>query len=85
MTHPLKVVLAGCGGISRAWLEAIRDIPDIRMVGFVDINESAARSRAEQFGWTEAAIGADLSAVLAATRPDAVFDCTIPEAHVQGR
>ena len=57
MTHPLNVVLAGCGGISRAWLEAIRDIPDIRMVGFVDIDESAARSRAEQFGWTEAAVG----------------------------
>ena len=83
MTHPIRVVLAGCGGISRAWLEAIRDISDIRMVGFVDIDESAARSRAEQFGWTEAAIGADLSAVLPTTRPDAVFDCTIPEAHVQ--
>jgi len=83
MTHPLRVVLVGCGGISRAWLEAIRDIPDICMVGFVDINESAARSRAEQFGWMEADIGADLSAMLTAKCPDAIFDCTIPEAHVQ--
>ena len=83
MTYPLRVVLAGCGGISRAWLEAIRDIPDIRMVGFVDIDESAARSRAEQFGWTEAAVATDLSAMLTATRPDAVFDCTVPEAHIQ--
>jgi predicted dehydrogenase len=81
-THPLKVVLAGCGGISRAWLEAIKGIADIKMVGFVDINEAAARSRAEQYGWTDAAIGTELAPVLDATKPDAVFDCTIPEAHV---
>jgi predicted dehydrogenase len=83
MTHSLKVVLAGCGGISRAWLEAIKQIPEIRMVGFVDLNEAAARGRAEQFGWTDAVIDTDLSAALQVTRPDAVFDCTVPEAHVQ--
>ncbi len=83
MTHPLNVVLAGCGGISRAWLEAIKSIPDIRMVGFVDINEAAAHSRAEQFGWTQAAVGAELAPILDQTHPDVVFDCTIPEAHVQ--
>lgn len=81
MTSPLKVVLAGCGGISRAWLEAIQNIPDIQMVGFVDIVEAAAAGRARQFGWNDAVIGADLAAVLDATRPDAVFDCTVPEAH----
>ena len=69
MSHPLNVVLAGCGGISHAWLEAIKDIPEIRMVGFVDLDEAAARSRAEQFGWSEAAVGADLSAMLTASRP----------------
>lgn len=83
MTQPLKVVLAGCGGITRAWLEAIKNIPEIQMVGFMDLVESAARGRAEQFGWTDAAIGTDLPAILDATRPDAVFDCTIPEAHIQ--
>ncbi|MGC8782278.1 MAG: Gfo/Idh/MocA family protein [Anaerolineae bacterium] len=81
MTQPLNVVLAGCGGISRAWLEAIKNIPEIRMVGFVDLVESAARGRAEQYGWPDAAIGTDLDGMLAAVRPDAVFDCTVPEAH----
>jgi predicted dehydrogenase len=81
MTQPLTAVLAGCGGISHAWLKAIRDIPDLRMVGFVDLIEDAARARAAEFGWSEALIGADLAAVLAQARPDLVFDCTVPEAH----
>lgn len=79
---PLTAVLAGCGGISRAWLNAIREMPDVRMIGFVDLVEDAARSRATEYGWTDAAIGTSLAPVLAATKPDIVFDCTIPEAHV---
>jgi predicted dehydrogenase len=78
---PLRVVLAGCGGISRAWLDAVRDLPAIEMVGFVDLNEDAARTRAEQYGWTQAIVSTDLDATLAATRPNIVFDCTVPEAH----
>ena len=83
MTEEISAVLAGCGGISRAWLDAIRGIPDVRMVGFVDIREEAARARAEEFGWHDAVVADDLQAVLAATRPDVVFDCTVPEAHLQ--
>lgn len=79
---PLTAVLAGCGGISRAWLNAIRDLPDLQMVGFVDLIEDAARGRAAEYGWTDAATGTALGPVLAATKPDIVFDCTIPEAHV---
>jgi predicted dehydrogenase len=82
LRHPITAVLAGCGGISRAWLDAIRDIPDLRMVGFVDLIEEAAHKRAEEYGWQEAAIGTDLSAVLDRVHPDVVFDCTVPEAHV---
>jgi predicted dehydrogenase len=54
----------------------------IKMVGFVDLNLEAARARAAEFGWTEARTGTDLAAMLAATHPDCVFDCTVPEAHV---
>ena len=82
MPEQSSAVLAGCGAISRAWLDAVRDIPDLRMAGFVDIREEAARARAEEYGWHDALVGSDLSAVLAATRPDVVFDCTVPEAHL---
>jgi predicted dehydrogenase len=82
MPARLAAVLAGCGGISRAWLNAVKDMPELEMVGFVDIMEDAARTRATEYGWTNAAVSADLADVLQKTKPDVVFDCTIPEAHV---
>lgn len=80
--RPLTAVLVGCGGISRAWLDAVRDIPGLTMAGFVDINPDAARTRAAEYGWTEAVIGAELEPMLAQTQPDIVFDCAVPEAHL---
>ncbi|MGI5915833.1 MAG: Gfo/Idh/MocA family protein [Anaerolineae bacterium] len=78
----VRTVLVGCGGISRTWLDAIREIPEVEIVGAVDIVEEAARARAEEYGLSHAVIGTRLKDVLEATRPDAVFNCTIPEAHL---
>ena len=83
MARQLTAVIAGCGGISRAWLNGVRDIPDLQMVGFVDLNEGAAHVLSEEYGWQSAAVGTDLSSILERVSPDVVFDCTIPEAHVQ--
>jgi predicted dehydrogenase len=47
----------------------------------VDLQEEAACARAEEYGLSDALVGADLEALLERTRPDAVFDCTVPEAH----
>lgn len=80
--QPLSAVIVGCGGISRAWLDAVRTLPGLTMAGFVDINPDAAAGRAAEYGWHDAVIGADLATVLAATTPDIVFDCAIPEAHL---
>lgn len=80
--RPLTAVLVGCGGISRAWLNAVRAIPGLTMAGFVDINIEAAAARAAEYGWHTAQIGADLAAMLVQTRPDIVFDCAVPEAHL---
>jgi predicted dehydrogenase len=76
-----RVVLVGCGGISRAWLEAARDYAGLTVVGLVDVNLDQARKLQGEFDLAEARIGADLDEML--TRADAnfVFDCTIPEAH----
>ena len=81
MNHDLRAVIVGCGGISRAWLEPVREIAGLEMVGFVDIDADAARARRDQYGWTDALISDDLDAVLTATHPDIVFDCAVPEAH----
>jgi predicted dehydrogenase len=81
MTNTLKAVLVGCGGISRTWLHGIQTIDGLEIVALVDLVEEAARQRADEFG-LRAQIGADLDAVLSAAQPDIVFNCTIPEAHV---
>jgi predicted dehydrogenase len=81
MSDKVKAVLVGCGGISRAWLGAIKDIPDIEMVAFVDLVEERAQEQAETYGWTDALVTADMEAAIEQTNPDAVFDCTVPAAH----
>lgn len=76
----MRALLVGCGGISRAWLEALKGIPEVKLVGLVDLIESQARARAAEFG-LDLPTGADLSEMLHRTAPEVVFDCTVPEAH----
>lgn len=79
---PVTAVLVGCGGISRAWLNAIKTMDDVRIVGLVDINEQAARDKAQEYALGDAIIGTDLAMVIERTKPAAVFNCTVPEAHM---
>lgn len=77
----IKAVLAGCGGISAAWLKSFPGVGGLEIVGLVDIREEAARKRRDEFGLKDARIGTDLAAMLDSTRPAVVFDCTVPESH----
>ncbi len=79
----LRAVMVGCGGISRAWLDAVKAMPDVELVGLVDLNEDAARERAEQYALTQAVTSHDLASVLKDIRPDIVFNCTVPGAHYE--
>src|SRR5689334_492110 len=83
MAEAVRAVLAGCGGMSGTWLKAAKEIPGLRIAGLVDLDPQAAERRAAEFGLRDAVLGTDLGAVLDQTRPEAVFDCTIPEAHVE--
>ncbi|HUT26003.1 MAG TPA: Gfo/Idh/MocA family oxidoreductase [Sumerlaeia bacterium] len=83
MAERIKAVLVGCGGIAGAWLGAVSEMDDVEMVGFVDLIEESARKRAEEFGWKDAPVGTRMGEMLERTKPDVVFDCTVPEAHVQ--
>ncbi len=76
-----RVVLVGCGGISNAWLgsESVQNRVDI--IGLVDIRPEAAQAQAQKYGYANAVTGADLDSVLRETRPDVVFDCSVPESH----
>ncbi|OYW97226.1 MAG: oxidoreductase, partial [Rhizobiales bacterium 32-66-8] len=65
-----KAVLAGCGSMSRGWLSAIAEHPllkgRVEVVGLVDLHLPTAEARAAEFGLTQASIGSDLDALLAA-------------------
>ncbi|ESY75938.1 Gfo/Idh/MocA family oxidoreductase [Mesorhizobium sp. M0051] len=79
----VNVVLVGCGAMSKAWLDAARQIDRLAIVGLVDLDADRARARAHEYDLTGAVIGTDLDAVLDQTRPDAVFDVVVPAARRQ--
>ncbi|MFN8513262.1 MAG: Gfo/Idh/MocA family oxidoreductase [Chloroflexia bacterium] len=81
MSNPVRVVIAGCGNISRIWFSSCAEMTNLDIVGIVDLDEAVARTRADQFGLEDVPIGTDLAAMLDRTQPDAVFDCTVPTAH----
>lgn len=82
MDQPLRAVLAGCGGISEAWFKPLKQMNDVEIVGLVDLVTENAQKRAAQFELGDVEIGSNLALVLDRARPDIVFDCTVPEAHV---
>ena len=77
----VKVVLVGCGGISHAWLSAAKKVDGLEIVGLVDLLPENAHKRAVEFALNHVKVSDDLTAVLHETKPDAVFDCTVPDAH----
>ncbi|NWF70344.1 MAG: Gfo/Idh/MocA family oxidoreductase [Chloroflexi bacterium] len=79
----LRAVLVGCGTISEVWLKASAEIGGLEVVGFVDLNAENARQRAAEFGAKNGLVSTDLEAALRQTRPDIVFDCTLPSARAQ--
>ena len=83
MSKYYRVVLVGCGSITKAWLTACREhfSGRVEIVGFVDLRPEAAQARAGEFApqaWT----GTSLPEALLTLKPDVVFNCTIPDAHL---
>ena len=81
--NKLRAVLVGCGGMSGAWLKAAAAIDEVEIAGLVDLDPDRAATRRDEYELPAAAIGTDLAAVLDDVAPDVVFDCTVPEAHMQ--
>ncbi|MGW7279161.1 Gfo/Idh/MocA family protein [Streptomyces sp. NPDC054844] len=79
---PLRVLVVGAGGMARLWLRAILASPDTELAGVVDLVPAAAETLVRRAGVPGVPTGRDLAALVAATRPDAVVDVTVPEAHL---
>lgn len=81
MGEKIKIVIVGCGAISKGWFTAAVARPDAEIVGVVDLRREAAEKRVEEFQLKHAVVGTDLGQTLDKTRPDVLFNCTTPEAH----
>ena len=70
--------------MAKGWLKALRDAPELRgrveIVGLVDLNADAAEALRAEFGLT-APIDTDLERMLAATKPELLFDVVVPSAR----
>lgn len=77
MTTQQRAVLTGAGAMSRKWLEAIKTVGGVDIVGIVDINPANAEARATEQG-INPEIGTDLKAMLAKLSPEIVLDVAIP-------
>ncbi len=81
-THKTRVLQVGCGGITGAWFTPATKMDDLEYVGLCDLFPDAAAKRRDEFGLAaDTPIFSDLATALKETRPDCVFDCTIPAAH----
>ena len=82
-----RAVLVGCGNMSKGWIKALRDAPELQgaaeIVGMVDLNLAAAESLRSEFSLSNTAISTDLEALLRATKPDLLFDITVPTARLK--
>ena len=81
MPEKLRAVLVGCGDISNVWLKAITPMDSVDLVALVDLDVTVAEAQAVAYALDKVIVDADLEAVLSQTKPDIVFDCTVPAAH----
>lgn len=77
MTLNQRAVLTGAGAMSRKWLEAIKTIGGVDIVGIVDINPANAEARAAEQN-INPEIGTDLKTMLDKFSPEIVLDVAIP-------
>lgn len=81
----MRAVVCGCGAMAKGWLRALAGTPALQeaveIVGLVDLDLGTAEALAQEFSLIDVVIGAELSAVLEASRPDLVFDIVVPSAR----
>lgn len=75
-----RIVVAGCGGMSRLWLDYALERDNAEIVGLVDLYEETAKKVSASRG-LDVPTFTDLGEALAQTDANLVFDVTIPASH----
>lgn len=79
--EPLRLLQVGAGGMGRTWIKTIIGAPSVKLVGLVDLDETAARSALAAENLDSVAVGRSVSEVASQTGAQAIVNVTIPEAH----
>ena len=79
----LKIAIVGCGSISRLYFGEALKMTGVQIVGATDLHREATLNRVKQFGLVEQIIYDTMDEMLKQTKPDIIFDCTVPAAHYQ--
>mgnify|MGYP000849542400 CR=1 FL=1 len=77
-----RIIVAGCGGMARKWVEYALKREDAEIAALVDISGRAASGMAEAFS-LKCPVFTDISAAIRETGANLVFDVTVPESHPQ--
>ncbi|KEO81298.1 Gfo/Idh/MocA family protein [Tumebacillus flagellatus] len=84
MTQKLRVGMIGCNGIARGkHLPSLKKLPEVELVAFCDIVESAAAAAKEQFGTEDAQVYTDYRELLNDATIDVVHICTPNDTHAE--
>ncbi|MDX9971551.1 MAG: Gfo/Idh/MocA family oxidoreductase [FCB group bacterium] len=75
----VKVGIVGCGGIAREHCKHLSAMDNVKFVGHCDIDETRARALADTHGGDAFT---DFETLYDKAKPDAVFVCVPPYAHV---
>ena len=79
-SDPLRLLLIGAGVRGRVWARVAEEDPEVRLVGIVDADSDRAENVRSGLA-ADALTGADSTALLEETRPDAVIVATPPGSH----
>lgn len=79
MTNTLGIGILGCGNISAAYMRLSPMFKGIEVRACADLNEEAAKSRAEEFGLRSETV----EGLLAASDIDIIVNLTVPNAHFE--
>lgn len=82
MTNNLRVILSGCGGMSRIWLQYLTKRRDVTLVALVDPIKAHATTRAREYA-PQVRIFDDIRIALNSCSADLVCDVSVPEAHAR--
>lgn len=80
MKKPYRIAVAGCGGMSNAWVEYALNRTDAEIVALVDIRIESARAMADKQG-LHCRLFDNIEEAIKETGANLVFDVTVPASH----